>query len=279
MASLDWEHSRRDGVTLVELVVTAETEEWIRIESRLQPVWPPRRQGVPVAGWDEDGFEGRVGPNDRLVLGYASPAAPVDPPARLRTVEETRHDAAEVTARELVRTLGESAPPREAVPTPDCAASTGGPASGGDGGSQSRDSGGGPVTNGESTDGHSPDGREAAIEREHAEQPDGVDRPGERSETVDRSQSVAGGALEAVEPWFEGVEHRLARAERLAGVAGADEARAAIDDAGGIEAVRQLQGRIERDRRQLRELGRRHGRIADRLDTVEIPLSTLERVT
>jgi len=229
MASLDWELSRHDGVTLVRLVVTAETEEWIRIESRLQPVWPPRRQGVPAAGWDDSGFEGRVGPADRLVLGYASPATPVDPPARLRVQGDgPTPDGTAETARQLVRTLGESAPPRDAVPTPAGAAS---------------------------------------------EPPAGQHR------SSDEPAQPAVEGVEAVEPWFEAVEGRLAEAERLAGVAGADEARGAIEAVGGIAAVRQLQERLEQDRQKLQQLGQRHGYLADRLAAVDIPLSTLERVT
>ena len=113
MASLDW-HLRRTGdITLVELVVRSRTDERIRVESELEPVWPPRSQGVPAAGWDESGFSGSVGADEPLVLGYASPADPVEPPATV----VTNHDPDdEIDARSLVRTLGDPAPARAAVP-------------------------------------------------------------------------------------------------------------------------------------------------------------------
>jgi len=243
MASLDWELTRRNGVTLVELVVTAEAEEWIRVDSRLEPVWPPRRQGVPAAGWDGTGFEGRVGPDDPLVLGYASPAAPVEPPARLETPvpDGSPSDGAAVSARALVRTLGESAPPRDVVP----AAPPGGLSDSGD-----------------------------------RRGPDRTSRPAPPSRpAAPGSGSPAEADPAAIEPWFDQVETRTAEAERLAEVTGADEAREAVETAGGIEAVRELRKRLAADRQRLRELGERQRQLADRLAAVEIPLSTLERVT
>lgn len=123
MATLDWEQSRQGGVTLVELCVTTETPEQIRVESQLRPVWPPRKQGIPAAGWDRDGFEGAVDPTTSLVLGYASPAPPVEPPAQVEQREgETDPTGTEPRStghepEEIVRALGQSAPMRDAVPT------------------------------------------------------------------------------------------------------------------------------------------------------------------
>ncbi|PSP20478.1 hypothetical protein BRC61_07215, partial [Halobacteriales archaeon QH_10_65_19] len=65
----------------------------------------------------------------------------------------------------------------------------------------------------------------------------------------------------------------------LADVTGVDEARGAVAAVGGIEAARELRGRLEADRRQLRALGERQRQLADQLAAVQIPLSTLERVT
>jgi len=250
MPSLDWQCTRHDGVTLVELVVTATRAERVRIDSRLEPVWPPRRQGVPAAGWDGAGFEGRVTPDSPLVVGYASPAAPVEPPARLRTRsadEPQPPDDSAVTAREVVRTLGDSAPPRDAVSTSK--------------------GGAGPATADGATRGGS-----AAV---------GIDA--ETAET-DRAAIGDGPATATEDPvvgttrWFEAVERRLDEAERLATASGADEARAAIDAVGGIDAARRLQSRLDADRRQLQDLQQRCGKVDDRLAAVEVPLSTLERV-
>jgi hypothetical protein len=218
MAALDWEQTRRNGVTLVELAVTADTAERVRIESQVRPVWPPRRQGVPATGWDEAGFEGRVDPSTPLVLGYASPAAPTDPPATVHTTDtEDRPgptETADTTADGVVRALGRSSPPREVVPTPD------------------------------------------------------------HSETAGPQEPTP----DTLAPWFEAIEDRLADAEQLAGVSGADEARGAIAALGGLEAVRGLQADIEQDRDQLDRLGSRQRRLRDRLAAVDIPLATLERV-
>lgn len=113
MATLDWNLTRSDGVTLVEVVVTSETTEQVRIESSLTPVWPPRRQGVAVSGWDGPTFDGTVEPDAPLVVGYASPADPVDPPA---TVTDAPAEDGLLSPRTLVRALGDAAPPRDAVP-------------------------------------------------------------------------------------------------------------------------------------------------------------------
>lgn len=117
MVSLDWDVKRQGGVTLVELVVHSEVGARVRLDSNLAPVWPPRVQGVPAAGWSESGFEGTVAAGSRLVLGYASPAEPVDPPVDLATVEEptTSDGGKAVTPEAIVRALGEASPPRDVV--------------------------------------------------------------------------------------------------------------------------------------------------------------------
>jgi hypothetical protein len=250
MPSLDWQCTRHDGVTLVELLVTAPREERVQIDSRLEPVWPPRRQGVPAAGWDGASFEGRVTPDSPLVVGYASPAAPVEPPARLRTPsadEPQPPDDPAVTARAVVRTLGDSAPPRDAVSTPDA--------------------GDGPTM----ADGASQDGS-AAVGGELGDSESGQVAIG------DGPAAAAADPAVGTTGWFEAVERRLDEAERLATASGAGEARAAIDAVGGIDAARRLQSRLDADRRQLRDLAQRCGEVEDRLDAVEVPLSTLERV-
>ena len=86
-----------DGATLVSAIVANPHDEpaRYRLENELDgPVWPPRRRGHPVAGWDESGYEGVLGPGERDSLGYAVPAQPegvqaqpVDPPARVAWTE------------------------------------------------------------------------------------------------------------------------------------------------------------------------------------------------
>lgn len=116
MVSLETRTSSGGDVTLVELLVTTDAPMAVRIENRLDgPVWPPRRQGVPAEGWDETGFEGVV--EERLVLGYATPAAPTDTPAEIVSAHPV-NDAApdeDVTPEALVRSLGDARPPRDAI--------------------------------------------------------------------------------------------------------------------------------------------------------------------
>jgi hypothetical protein len=116
MPTLDWRQRACDGVTLVEAVVTGETREQVRVENRLDgPVWPPRAEGVPAPGWDESGYEGVVTGDERLVVGYASPAPPAEPPVELAAVSSAP-DSGGVTAREIVHALGDGRPPRDALP-------------------------------------------------------------------------------------------------------------------------------------------------------------------
>jgi hypothetical protein len=62
------------GVTLVrvELRSTVDTDLRVRVANELDgPVLPPRREGVPAAGWDANGFRGIVPGSGRLGVGYA----------------------------------------------------------------------------------------------------------------------------------------------------------------------------------------------------------------
>ncbi|MEF8851536.1 MAG: hypothetical protein V5A28_03815 [Haloarculaceae archaeon] len=107
MVTLNWETERTDGVTLVRLYVTAEHRRRVRVENHLDgPVWPPRREGQPAAGWDGDAFEGVVTPDDRLVAGYATPAPPADPPAEVVSEEPADPDAPPGPAGGSVDPLG-----------------------------------------------------------------------------------------------------------------------------------------------------------------------------
>jgi hypothetical protein len=114
MVSIDCATTTVGDVTLVTLSVSSTDPTHVRIENCLDgPVWPPREQGVPAAGWDDGGFSGVV--DGRLALGYACPAEhSKGPPAEL--IEE-RPPAEETapTACSLVRELGDGAPPPAAV--------------------------------------------------------------------------------------------------------------------------------------------------------------------
>lgn len=137
MVDLDWRVESHDGVTLVELFVEnpAGVPRRVRVRNCLDgPVWPPRREGVPEAGWDDGGFEGIVAAGERRPLGYASPASLADPPVELVWTERAgeserdKRDALaddhetvteEATPEGVVRALGDPRPPGDVVPRPD----------------------------------------------------------------------------------------------------------------------------------------------------------------
>lgn len=76
MPTLEVETVRTGGVTLVESLVTAARPHRVRVESRLDgPVWPPRRDGRPVDGWDERGVSTTVDAGT-TAIGFATPAPP-----------------------------------------------------------------------------------------------------------------------------------------------------------------------------------------------------------
>ncbi|MFB6136159.1 MAG: hypothetical protein ABEJ04_05330 [Halobacteriaceae archaeon] len=116
---LDWQAERRGGVALVECVLEngGETHRRARLENRLDgPVWPPRRRGRPVRGWDEDGFEDVLAPGEVRPVGYACPAAVVDPPVELTADEEASvEEGADATPAAVTAALGDPRPPRDAV--------------------------------------------------------------------------------------------------------------------------------------------------------------------
>lgn len=120
MVSLTCATTTAGAATLVTLSLSSAEPTHVRVENCLDgPVWPPREQGVPAAGWDDEGFAGVV--DGHRALGYACPADPADPPVRL-VEERPPTDEEEPTARGLIRELGDASPPRDAVgPTIDTA--------------------------------------------------------------------------------------------------------------------------------------------------------------
>ena len=115
MVSLACDTTTAGDVTLVTLELSSTDPTHVRVENCLDgPVWPPREQGVPAAGWDEAGFSGVV--DGTLALGYACPVT--DPDEQAAEIVERRpptDDEDAPTARSLVRELGDAAPPQDAV--------------------------------------------------------------------------------------------------------------------------------------------------------------------
>ncbi|MEF8838623.1 MAG: hypothetical protein V5A24_00505 [Haloarculaceae archaeon] len=117
MTNLDWELATAGEVTLVHAAVRSEVRQSVQIVNELSgPVWPPRTQGRPVAGWSDGGYAGVVEPGSPLVVGYASPAPPEEPPVSLETAPPLEDGLAATTPAAVVRALGTAAPPRAAVP-------------------------------------------------------------------------------------------------------------------------------------------------------------------
>jgi hypothetical protein len=117
MATFDWDLDTAGDVTLVHVAVRSDVTRAVRIENELSgPVWPPRTQGQPLPGWDEDGYVGTVVPESPLLLGYATPAEPAEPPVSLAVDANPGTVDEELTPAALVRVLGEAGPPRAAVP-------------------------------------------------------------------------------------------------------------------------------------------------------------------
>jgi len=145
MVELTQRTTRRAGVTFVRAVVENESSERQRVTLAVEPdgvVWPPRRRGVPAAGWAEDAVALTVDAGNARGVGFATPE-PVDGDAlsvRSTTARGRRGDAlgvgsgsgrgeaprgsasdgdAEATADGVVRALGAFAPPLSAVPRAD----------------------------------------------------------------------------------------------------------------------------------------------------------------
>lgn len=267
MATLDWQLRRTDEVTLVELSVHSDREQRVRIESRLTPVWPPRRQGVPARGWQDDTFEGTVDGDRPLVVGYATPAPPAEPPAEITETGHAAEDEA-VTPHTLVRTLGDARPPRDALGSRRSAAEEPSPV---DVDRTTGGSAGAPTADTQMTGLGDAPAADTRVTEPGGNLTSAVQSPqGAYQQTAEKPTAVT--------EWLNSVESRLATTRRLADATDADEIRDTVDEVGGIEAVRSLQAQLDADRRQLQEIRRRSETLTERLSAVELPLATLERV-
>lgn len=336
MATLDWHVSGERGVTLVRLLVTSDATERIRVRNRLDgPVWPPRRQGVPAEGWTAKGFEGVVDADERLVLGYASPAEPSEPPASVTVVGPEGEGECAVTPRDVVRALGDPSPPRDAVSSrertvrssPEPAPKTGLDAwewgrthdrehperqvatagrSGGDAhpGSKGRES---LTSDGDSTVDtqkreplectQEPASEGQTQEREPLERTQeraSEERTQERASvknTRDREPATASKTQQnhgsdwagerpraAVEEWLAEVTDRLDAAERLADATSVPEAREAVAAVGDPGDIAELRRQLDEDRDTLRRVVDRSETLASRVETLDLPVETLQRL-
>jgi hypothetical protein len=261
---LDWSVDGEGDASLVGVRVYNDeaVPRRVRIESRLDgAVLPPRRCGVAEAGWDAEGVTAVIGPDEREAFGFATPADPVEPPVEIASVAPATPDAGDgragdgqaarrgeaASAQTAVRDLADHRPPRRAAAAA------------------------GAIDRGErGSDGAGPERGERSRERA-----DSVDRSG--SDPVDRSgeERLTAASTAEIESWFAAVEARIERAERLAD-ADLATATAVVGEAGGLDAVDELDGRVAEDAESLRAIRDRAAALAERAEEGEVPTAALE---
>jgi hypothetical protein len=253
MVSLACATATAGDATLVTLSLSSADPTHVRIANRLDgPVWPPREQGVPAAGWDEEGFEGVV--DGTLALGYACPVTTDEtaPPAEIVETRPPTDDDA-VTARSLVRDLGDASPPPAAVGLPEAAAA--------------------PATTDapETVDTPAADTPESDPTVADSTAADGTDRQ-------DADDAASASPPPVVTAWLDDIESRLDEADRLAAATSVTEAAEAVAAVGGPEEIHALRDQLAADREALSTLAERCDALADEAETAEIPVETLARL-
>ncbi|WP_435146537.1 hypothetical protein [Halobaculum sp. P14] len=232
----------RSGVALVTVRVAnaAAVDRRVRVENRLPgPVLPPRRRGVPAAGWDDGGCSVVVAADDARALGYACPVGdrPLpDAPVELAAVgdpESHRGDPVDAAVREL----GDHRPPRDALPTPDADAAV------------------------------SPDSTESEIDTDAVAAGDDDALVAEQSDPAEVPESVAA--------YFDCVERRVSAAERLTGASVPEATRALSEQEGSPEA---LASTVAADAEAVRAVAVRAAALADRAEAVDVPVDALRRL-
>lgn len=226
------------GVTFVTCRMFSSSPREVRLRNELDgPVWPPRRRGVPAAGWDEDGVTIRV--EGTVGVGYACPAPVAEPPVTVAETIPADETAAEPTPDAVVRALGDPIPPRDAlsVDVAERQKTTRGP------GGKSRD--------------WTDDIGSRTVERS--------DAPGGGSLGGDSPGGDSPG-VETVEAWLESVEDRVARVETLAEAETVPEATEALRSTGGLDGAATSVTQVERDREALAAFARRADRLRARAE-------------
>ncbi|OYR56544.1 hypothetical protein DJ70_08705 [Halorubrum halodurans] len=266
----------------------------VRVRSRIDgPALPPRRSGVPEAGWDAGGVTLRLEPDERRGVGFAVVVPPTeqiaDPPVEIADAGPIAAvDSPPRTAEAAVRSLGDHRPPRDAVvdagrtgPVVDACAGDGSAAG----------------TTPPGTDDAGPaDGADAeAVDENDPATPTADTDPepddGGNGEADPRVSGAVGGNVAAVsterggpDDPFAGAERRMERAERrierAERLTGADLATAtdAVDRLGGVAAVGTLDERVADDAAALRRLSERAAALSARAEETDVPTEALERL-
>ena len=320
---LSWTVDEVDGVRFVACRVHNEADvvRRVRIDSLLSgPVLPPRRSGVPEAGWDRDGVTLRLDADERRGVGFASPAPATDPPVEIAEFESLAGEDAEPesdTTAEAIRTLGEHRPPGEAVAT-DASVSlesadsldfgTDVPSEHGraafDGGATTNptrssmpDRLADPVSENAGSDAPGPEdaGSEDAGSTHldpsaldpNALDPNALDPTSACSTSPDPADSSVRSSRsehdrtaigpDRIDDWFDAVERRIERAERLTD-GDLDSATEAVAALGGTNAVADLDRRVSDDAVRLRRVSDRAAALARRAEETDAPVEALERL-
>jgi hypothetical protein len=264
--NVDWSVESVDGIGMalvtVELHNPTPVARRVRVENRLAgEILPPRRQGVPERGWDDEGYEGVVAAGDRVALGYAC-AAPVErPPVDVTDEGRVEDSADEATVETAIRELGDPSPPADVVPlSTDGGDDTDEPAaviledSPGDDEADSLDDG---------------DDGDCAMEAPESDD--------DTSEHPDSSATDARNLPPAVASWLESVERRVEHGEGLTDASVVDAADV-LESAGGLDAVVDLPETLTADAATLRTVAASAERLADRADETDVPVDALRRL-
>lgn len=282
MVTVTSETDRRAGVTYVRVRIDNRVDgavadaHAVRLEPTVEPVWPPRRGGVPDREWDDDGVTIDVPAGTVRGIGFATPAVPDGEPVAVtgvdvasdggsgelrarRTSSEPptdRDDAPE--PRAVLRALGDPSPPRDAVPVDDGGggrvdgADASLDASGDDRPGDGTDSPPDARRSGSVTPGRTGDpGTERSPNGPAERAPAGREGPhlADRTDRRSGERSAAARAPAPVERWLGAIERRIATAE---GEPGAEAALAA--DAAHLRRVAARAERLaERADRRLGE--------------------------
>ena len=304
-----WSIDRAAGIALVRcrLHNDRDVPRKVRVESLLDgPVLPPRRNGVPEAGWDRSGVTMQLDPGERRAVGFAVPTDPNGPIGSNEGVgpdESTDQDDSPVAITETepddteraaggaaaIRRLGTHRPPADVIAWIDGdVAGRGGECDvagrdgecdvagrGGEGDPSYRSAECGMTPKAES-DADESDGAESdEAESNEDEVRDGNGAGGRKAE----ARATVSDSIEAdrIEEWLDTVEARIERGERLTGATLA-EATAEVDDAGGLEPLLGLDERLADDATLLRRFGDRMTALATRAEATDVPIDAMEEL-
>lgn len=279
----EWTTRRCGERTLVEVTLTSDRPRRVRVEpADEQPFQPPRTDGLPDAGWDDEGYTGVV--DGRLGLGFAVTGR-VDTDDRPVRIEwrgrpasdptfDGHPDVPDVTATTdgVVRTLSDPRPPRDAVPREREGERVTKPAEPTEPTELTK-----PAEPTESTEQTDVTATERAGSTATAATPQ-RETTSDGTERVESEDHARPNRTAELDVGLAALERRVALAERLTAVETLDEASEAVAVAGGLDGVRALDEALVADRERLDRLVERVVALRDRAEAVAVPTETLARI-